>query len=161
MAALRVLSIAVASGRAGYVYVQGSRLLDWGITVKAVKTGRELVGFVQGLINELKPDVVVTENCGAGCRKGRRTKELITSIAGIASHNEVLDVSVERPRNHPSKYEEATELAERYPDVRGYLPERKRRIFDFEPRGMVIFEAIALAEAVINGPPEKLASAMG
>ena len=161
MATLRVLAIAVASGRAGYVFVQGSQLLDWGITVKAVKTGTELVGFVQNLINELKPDVVVTENCGVGCRKGRRTKELIGSIAAIASHNEVLDVSVERPRHHQSKYEEAAELAERYPDIRGYLPARKRRIFDFEPRGMVIFEAIALAEAVRDGPPERLATAMG
>ena len=53
MAVLRVLSIAVASGRAGYVCLQGTQLLDWGITVKAVKTGTELVGFVQELINTL------------------------------------------------------------------------------------------------------------
>lgn len=161
MAVLRVLSIAVASGRAGYVCLQGSQLLDWGITVKAVKTGTELVGFVQELINTLKPDVVVTEVTDDRSRKGSRAKELIKAIAGIASHNEVLDVSVERPRTFPSKYEEAEDIAERYPDVRGYLPTRKRRIFDFEPRGMVIFEAIALAEAVINGPPEKLAEAIG
>lgn len=161
MAVLRVLSIAVASGRAGYVCLQGSQLLDWGITVKAVKTGTDLVGFVQELINTLKPDVVVTEVTDHRSRKGARAQELIQAIAGIASHNEVLDVSVERPRNFPSKYEEAEDIAERYQDIRGYLPEQKRRIFDFEPRGMVIFEAIALAEAVINVPPEKLAKAMG
>lgn len=161
MAVLRVLSIAVASGRAGYVCLQGSQLLDWGITVKAVKTGTDLVGFVQELINTLKPDVVVTEVTDHRSRKGTRAKELIQAIAGIASHNEVLDVSVERPRNFQSKYEEAEDIATRYPDIRGYLPEQKRRIFDFEPRGMVIFEAIALAEEVINGPPEQLATAMG
>ncbi|MEM9839499.1 MAG: hypothetical protein AAF830_10150 [Pseudomonadota bacterium] len=161
MAALRVLAIAVASGRAGYVLMQGRQLLDWGITVKAVKTGTELVGFVQELINRTRPDVVVTEATTAPCRKGTRTKELIASIAAIASHNEVLDVAVERPRLFPSKYEEAEALAERYPDVRGYLPAQKRRIFDFEPRGMVIFEAIALAEAAVRGSPEQLAQALG
>ena len=161
MAVLRVLSIAVASGRAGYVLMQGSQLLDWGITVRAVKTGTELVGFVQELISRFQPDVVVTEVTDERSRKGTRTKSLIRSIAEIASHNAVLDVSVERPRYYPSKYEEAEVLVERYPDVRGYLPERKRRIFDFEPRGMVIFEAIALAEAVLKGPTERLAAALG
>nr|WP_286193615.1 hypothetical protein [Boseongicola sp. H5] len=161
MAALRVLSIAVASGRAGYVYLQGAQLLDWGIAVKAVKTGSDLVGFVQLLIIDLKPDVVVTEKLDAGCRKGKRTKELIHSIAVLASHNTVLDVSVERPRTFPSKYEEAHYLAGKHPELAGYLPKRKRRLFDFEPRGMVIFEAIAMAEAVIKGPPENLAAALG
>ncbi|MEO0762737.1 MAG: hypothetical protein AAFZ09_13180 [Pseudomonadota bacterium] len=156
-----MLSIAVASGRAGYVLMQGSQLLDWGITVRAVKTGTELVGFVQELISRFQPDVVVTEVTDERSRKGTRTKSLIRSIAEIASHNAVLDVSVERPRYYPSKYEEAEALVERYPDVRGYLPERKRRIFDFEPRGMVIFEAIALAEAVLKGPTDRLAAALG
>ena len=161
MAALKILSIAVASGRAGYVYLQGSQLLDWGIAVKAVKTGSDLVGFVQELINELKPDVVVTEKLTEACRKGKRAKSLIASIAALASHNMVLDVAVERPRSFPSKYEEAQYLAGKHPEVAGYVPKRKRRLFDFEPRGMVIFEAIAMAEAVASGPPKQLAAAMG
>ena len=160
MAALKILSIAVASGRAGHVYLQGAQLLDWGIAVKAVKTGSDLVGFVQELINELKPDVVVTEKLTDGCRKGKRTKGLIRSVASLASHNSVLDISVERLRAFPSKYEEAHYLAGKYPEVAGYLPKRKRLLFDFEPRGMVIFEAIAMAETVLNGPPEQLAAAM-
>ena len=136
------------------------RLLVWGIAVKAVKTGSDLVGFVQELINELKPDVVVTEKLTEACRKGKRSKSLIASIAELTSHNGVLDVSVERPRAFPSKYEEAQYLAGKHPEVAGYLPKRKRRLFDFEPRGMVIFEAIALAEAVSGGPTEQLAAAM-
>lgn len=143
------------------MYLQGTQLLDWGIAMKAVKTGSDLVGYVQELINEHKPDVVVTEKLTDNCRKGKRSRELIASIAELASHNEVLDVSVERPRTFPSKYEEAHYLAGKYSEVAGYLPKRKRRLFDFEPRGMVIFEAIAMAEAVINGPPEQLAAAMG
>jgi len=161
MAALSVLAIAVASGKVGYVYLSGGRLQDWGIALKATRSSGDLVGHVQELINELRPDVVVTEKRTTGCRKGQRTKDLIRSIAELASHNTVLDVSVPRPRSYPSKYEEAEVLARVYPEVAGYLPKQRRRVFDFEPRSMVLFEALALADAVIKGPPERLAAAMG
>lgn len=161
MAALEVLCVAVASGRAGYVYMQGLQLIDWGITVKAVRSPTEMAGFVQSLINELKPDVVVTEKCDDKSRKGEQTRVLIQAVANTASFNFVLDVAVVKRRDHPSKYEEAAQIAKRYPEIAGYLPARKRRIFDFEPRGMILFEAIALAEQVIHGPPDQLAAAMG
>lgn len=161
MAALRVLSVAVASGRAGYVLLEGTQLLDWGITVKATTKATELVAFVQELVNTLRPDVVVTERCDDDCKKGDAAKRLIASVAELASHNYVLDVAVSRPRGFPSKYEEAEYLARQHPDLTGYLPTKKRRIFDFEPRGMIIFEALALAREVIDGPPERLAAAMG
>jgi len=161
MAALRVLSIAVASGRAGYVFIQGTEMLDWGLTVKATRSASDLVGFVQELINELKPDVLVTEDCADGGRKGRGTRRLISAIADIASHNPVLDVSVTRSKRYNSKCEEAIAMVNRYPALAGYRRKRPRRVFDFEPRNMIVFEAVALAEAVIHGPPEQLAAAMG
>lgn len=161
MAAFRVLALAVASGRAGYVALDGNQLFDWGITVKAAKSAADLSGFVQTLINDLKPDVVVTEKCDSQSRKGNRSRHLIETIAETVSHNYVLDVSVIRPHDFPSKYEEAGQLAKRYPELAGYLPKHKRRIFDFEPRGMIVFEAIALAEVVLKRTPTDLAAAMG
>ena len=161
MASLSVLAIAVASRKVGYVYLSGGTLQDWGIALKATRSNSDLVGYAQELISELKPDVVVTEKRTTGCRKGQRTKALIRAIAELASHNPVLDVSVPRPRGFPSKYEEAQALAAEYPEIAGYLPKHKRRIFDFEPRGMVLFEALALANEVIKGPPTRLAAAMG
>jgi hypothetical protein len=161
MATLSVLSIAVASSKVGYVFLHGGGLQDWGITVKAAKSSSELVEFVQRLINDLRPDVVVTEDCSIDCRKGAKSKMLIASVAELASHNPVLDIAVSRPRLFQSKYEEAEELTAQYPEIAGYLPKHKRRIFDFEPRGMVLFEALALAESVTKGPPAQLAAAMG
>lgn len=157
----KVLAVAVASGRAGYVYLQDNKLVDWGITVKATNSAAELSEFVQSIINQLRPDVVVAEKCDENCRKGAKTKRFIKAITDLTSHNYVLDVSVPRPRLYQSKYEEAFALAGKYPEIAGYLPKQKRRIFDFEPRGMVLFEALALAEQVILGPPEQLAAAMG
>lgn len=161
MAALRVLSIAVASGRVGYVCLQGRQLLDWGITVKATESTGNIVAFTQELIAKLKPDVLVTEKCSPKSRKGKKTKELIQTIAELASHNELLDVSIERTQKFSSKYEEADALLKRHPDLEGYRPKKKRRIYEFEPRSMILFEALAMAEDVIKGPPEKLAAAMG
>ena len=66
-----------------------------------------------------------------------------------------------RPRGYQSKYDEAEALAAQYPESAVYLPKQRRRIFDFEPRSMVLFEALALADAVIKGPPTTLAAAMG
>ena len=161
MAKLKVLALAVASGRVGYVFLDGTQLRDWAITTRVSGNTSDLVAFVQELINTLNPDVVVTERCDHGCRKGKRTRQLIGAIAELASHNYVLDITLPKPRDHSSKYEEAKELVARHPDLVGYLPKRKRRIYERENRNMLIFEALALAEEVNNGPPEALAAAMG
>lgn len=159
MAALKVLAVAVASSRAGYILMQGTQVIDWGITVKAARNSSDLVGFVQSLINQLKPDVLVTERCDAGSKKGRNTRKLIAAIAAIASQNYLMDVAVPRPRRFPSKYEEATDAVSRHPELIGYLPRQKRRLFDYEPRAMILFEALALAERVItSGPPRPAAA---
>lgn len=153
MAALRVLSVAVAKGRAGYSFLVGGDVKDWGVSVKAVTSTTEIAGWLQDLINRLKPNVVVSEKLTAQCRKGSNTKTLIAVAAEIASHNCVLDVEVERPRNHSCKYTEAAALAERYPEMRGWLP-KKRKYWSSEPRNTILFEALALAVAVIDKPPE-------
>ncbi|MEO3416139.1 hypothetical protein AAFO92_15920 [Roseovarius sp. CAU 1744] len=156
MANLRVLSVAVSSGRVGYVFLEGTQLLDWAVSTSVSGQSTDLVAFVQELINTLKPDVVVTEKCDDGCKKGEQSKRLIAAISELASHNYVLDVSVSRPRHFKSKYEEAISIVERHSDLIGYIPKRKRRFFEFEPRNMIVFEAVALAERAIHGPPEQL-----
>ncbi len=158
---LSVLAVAISSGQVGFVLLHRAALVDWGTSYDAVKSSTALVGFVQQHINDLMPDIVVTEQCGAECRKGRRTKRLIEAVALIASHNPVLDVSIPRPRPYPTKFDEAAALAKRYPEVAGYVPARRRRFFDPEPRGMILFEALILAERIIYGPPDPLANAMG
>lgn len=160
MAALRMLALAAASGRVGYVFLVGDRLKDWRISEKAAKSPTKAAEQVQTWINELKPDVIVTEKVEDAAKKGDKTKEIIGAIARTAAHNYVLDVSVTREHDHVSKYEEADALVKRFPDVTAWLP-KKRRFFDNEPRNTVIFEALSLAETVLRGPTTTLASAMG
>ena len=142
-----VLAIAVAAGGAAYVFLSDGQLQDWGTTVKHAKTGGDHIGFAQARISELQPEIVVTEDISAAqCRKGERVKRIISDLAALASYNGVLDVSVPRQRTYPSKYEEAAYLIAVHPELAGYLPKQKRRIFDFEPRGMIVFEALVLAK---------------
>lgn len=158
--ALSILAIAVAKGRAGYVYVAGGELRDWNLSVKAVQSSGALVIWAQQRINDLRPDVVVTEKITPACRKGGRTRNLLEALAELAAHNYVLDVAVERPRTHPCKYAEAEALVQHYPELSGWLP-KKRRYFDSEPRHTILFEALALAQSVRNRPADKLAAEMG
>lgn len=160
MAALRYLAVAVAKGRAGYVYIVDGELMDWGLSVKASKSTNNLAAWLQKLIYDLKPDVVVTEKDTASCRKGKRAKRLSAAARELASHNYVLDVSVEKERRYACKYTEAEALIARYPELTGWLP-KKRPYFASEPRHTIIFEALALAEQVFLGPPDRLAAAMG
>ena len=160
MAALKVLAVAVAKGRAGYVYISAGELRDWDVSVKAAKSTSNLVEWVQHLINRLQPDIVVTEKITERCRKGSKTKRLIRAAMEIASHNYVLDISIERPRKFPCKYTEAEALTKSFPELIGWLP-KKRRYFDSEPRNTILFEALAYADEIIKGSPLRLAQAMG
>lgn len=156
-----ILSLAVASGKVGFVYLEEDQLLDWGVSVKAAKSSTEIAGFVQARISALQPHIVVTERCEQACRKGAKTRDLIRAMAETASHNAVLDVAVARPHRHAHKYDEALALAKQFTELEGYLPSRKRRIFDHESRNMIMFEALALALEVRDGGPTGLAAAMG
>ena len=161
MARLKTLAISIASGRVGYALFDGNELIDWGIASRATKTSTVLVGFVQELINQLKPDVSVSLKPDTESRKGTRTRKLIQAVADLAEHNYVLNVTVERPRPYANGFEEASAITKRYPELLGYKPPRRRRLFDPELRGTVLFEAVLLAEHVIFGGPETLAAALG
>lgn len=154
---LRLLAIAVTHSRIGYVFHSGGHLADWHISERATKSAEKAAAWVQRLIDDLRPDVVVTEKPELAKKKGAKTKVLIEVIARVAANNEVLDVSVARSQEFANKYEEAAALAVQYPELRAWVPQ-KRRFFDNEPRTTVLFEALALARMILDGPqPETVA----
>lgn len=158
--ARRVLAVAAATGRVAYVYVVTGRLKDWHVSDAAARSTTNAAAHLQKWINHLRPDIVVTETLSAASKKGRKSKAIIEALARTAAQNYVLDVSVTRPRARPNKYAEAEALTSRYPELRAWLPQ-KRRFFENEPRGIVLFEALTLAEQVIYGSAIDLAAAMG
>ena len=160
MAALRILSIAAATGRIAYVYLIGDRLMDWRISDKASSSAQEAREASAHWIETLRPDVVVTEIPVSKTRKGDNTRQLIEAMAKVAEEADVLDVKVTREQSYANKYEEAAALAESYPELLPWVP-RKRRFFDNEHRNTVLFEALALAQSIIRSPATTLGAAMG
>lgn len=152
MTGSRVLAVAVASGRVGYVFLVRGKLYSWQLSRKAVESPEDAVRFAKGWIDRMRPDVVVTEKLTTRCRKGQAARAATEAIARIAEDASLFDVSVERPHFHANKYAEAEALADRFPELRSRLP-RRRRLWDSEPRNTTIFEALALALAVIDREP--------
>ena len=144
MAALKILAFAAASGRVGSVFLIGDELMDWHMSNKAAESDVAATDHAQRLINELMPDVVVTEELETARHKGKHTLALIAAIALAAEDNNLLEVSVPREHRYPNKYAEADALVERYPELAPWKPV-KRRFYDNEPRNTVLFEALALA----------------
>ena len=151
MAALRLLSVAVASGRIAYVYLIGNRLMDWRISDRASASEDEAAKAASRWIETLLPDIVVTEDVLGARKKGTQSKRIIESIAEVASRSKVLDVCIIREQTYPNKYLEAKALCEQYPDLKPWLPYR-RLLLDNEHRNTVIFEALALAQVILRGP---------
>lgn len=156
--ARRLLAIAAATGRVGYVFLIGRRLLDWRVSEKAAMSSTKAAGEAQKWINDLQPEIVVTEKPGPRSKKDGKTLELNAAIARTAGHNYLLDISAERVPERANKYDEAEVLAERYPEIAAWLPE-KRRFYDNEPRNIVLFEALMLAETILSGNGPDLSAA--
>lgn len=145
----RVLGIAVASGRVGYVLMFRGKPCQWGLSRTAAKTVTEAERIARSWIVRFRPDVVVTEDIVAKCRKGKRAKANIQAIAALAAEAELYDIAVPRPHRYGNKYAEAEALAERFPELRPRLP-NKRPLWDSEPRNTTIFEALILALEVVD-----------
>ena len=160
MELLRVLAVAAGTGRLAYVFFVGDELKDWRISDTAAKSSKHAAGFVQGWINLLLPDVVVSEKTERNTKKGEKTSRLISTIAQTAEQNHLLDIAVVREHEYQNKYEEAEAIASQYPELKSWLP-KKRRFFENEPRGIVLFEAIALAEKVVKTPAASIAAKLG
>lgn len=150
--------MAAISDRVGLVLVAGSKLKDWRSSERAARSTVDAAGFAQQMIDFYRPDVLVVEKVETSS-KGESARRIIWAMAMIGEQNGLLDVSVERPRDYANKYEEAEALAKRHPSIGPWVP-RKRRFFEAEPRAMVIFEALALADTVARGGADRLAAEM-
>jgi len=150
MAGLRVLAFAAASGRIGHVFIRGGQLMDWGLSRMASGSPDRASRHAGRLIEKLKPDVVITEDVPKTSTKSQLTRSLISAIARVAEEAKLLDIRT-RTRSYANKYAEAAALTEHFPELKAWLPPR-RRLWDPEPPNTVIFEALALALIVVQLP---------
>lgn len=151
--ALRVLSVAVATGRIGYVFMYDGQLRDWGLSRKASGSTRMARKQVCRWFDQLNPDIVVTEDPSARSRKGVHAKAIMEAIVRVAEKRQIQTITVTRQRVFQNKYDEAARLAGRFPEIAPWVPP-KRRIWQSEPRNTIYFEALGFAAAVIDDRSE-------
>jgi hypothetical protein len=145
----RYVALAVSTGRVGFVCLTKDGLIDWGISKKAARNGTEAACYAETLIARYQPDVLVLEHLRYAAKKGAKSAELSEAIARVAADHLLFDVSVKRPHRFANKYVEADYLVQRYPELKPWLP-RKRRFFETEPWNMVLFEAVVLGLEAIG-----------
>lgn len=147
MTSRRVLAVAAATGRVAYVYFIDGKPALWGISEKAANSPLLAAHQTAKWLAAYTPDVVVIEEIRPNSRKGELTKYLLAAIADTAHERKCEVMTVPRVQRFKNKYEEAEALAALFPSLRAWLPERPR-IWEAEPRNILIFEAIALAGSV-------------
>ena len=160
MIRLRVLGVAAGSGRVAYVFFIGTELKDWGVSEDAAASPGKAKKAARRWIKALEAQVLVTPDFSGRSTKGRKTRDLIEAVTGTARRRQLICVALPHTHDFPNKYAEASALAQRYPDIAGWLPE-KRRFYDKEPRNIVLFEALSIAEHVSRSPAVTIGRVLG
>ena len=146
---LRLLSIAVASGRAGAVFFIGGELKGWCQSTCAAKNPEQTAQWTENLFKSLRPQLVITEDRGSKCRKGEAARTAIEVVEFVADRTGIDRSAIVRTKRYANKYEEAEELAEQFPDLAPWRPS-PRKCWDAEPRSTVLFEALSMAADVLD-----------
>ena len=160
MRGLRLLAVAATSRHVAYAFFQGGDLIDWRISDRASDSVESLTAALNNWIDALAPQAIVAERPETAARKGARAKALIRTIGEVAKVAGLPHVPVIRPHEFPNKYDEATYLTARYPDLAPWLP-HKRVFYENEPRNTIVFEAVVLAQTVLRDPTVSLSAALG
>ena len=85
----RVLAIAVASGRVGHVLVEADKVVDLGMSRKASSGPIEARTYAAQRMENLRPDVVVTEKISRKSKKGKKTRSNKSTDSFIVSSRHV------------------------------------------------------------------------
>lgn len=139
----RVMGMAVSSLKIGFAYLIDGELMDWKLSIDASRTEEACFMKVDDWLSYYQPDVLVIEDVEQS-RKGPNSRLLQSAIRKAALEAEVRVVEVARDLGAANKYAEAEALAAEFPQIAAWLPE-KRRLWEQEPRNIIIFEALALA----------------
>lgn len=149
----RVLAVAVATGRIACVFLIDGQLKDWRQSRIAALNTKTATRVVQSWIDDLGPDLLISEHPDTAHRKGRRAKAILQTIGEVFDAAEGLNVQLARTQGYQNKYEEAKALIKKYPELLPWLP-LKPPIWLPEPRQTMYFEALSLVEQVTAKPKE-------
>jgi hypothetical protein len=165
---IRVLAIDPFSRGVGFAVLEGPRcLIDWGLRTTGRADNDKAVRAIDALIGRFKPDILALEDWeAAGSRRCERVEKLLGRIA--ASEKKDVRPCLVTPRQlrdigplpeTGTKYGRARLLAERFPELRPFLPAIRKPWMPEDDR-MAIFDAAGFAVAYFpvrnpaSNPPE-------
>ena len=157
---VRVLAIDPFSRGVGFAVFEGSNnLIDWGLKSTATADNRKSARVIDDLVDRFDPDVLVLEAWEAeGSRRCARVQKLLDRIAyGERSRIPVQLITARELRaigtlpDSGTKYGRAMLLAERFPELRAYLPPFRKPWMSEDDR-MSVFDAVGFGVAYLGAP---------
>ena len=139
-----VLALAVRASRVGYVYLVDGKATDWHLSEQASKSPAMTKRRMSEWLRQFKPDVVVLEDHRTATRKSGKNRAIIKALLRTAQKHNTKVVELRREQHYPNRYDEARELAELFPELAAWRPD-KPEPWVREPRNLVYFECLALA----------------
>ncbi len=136
------LSVAVGTGKIGYVFIVDGELMDWGLSQIAAKSKAQAAAKVREWVDFYAPSIIVTERLTLHTRKSGQTLLNIEAIEKLAQDSGIHHVDIERIQPFANKYEEIQALTKRYPQIANWAP-KKRRLWESEHPNTVLFEALS------------------
>ena len=160
----RVLGIDPFSRGVGFAVLEESEsvaLIDWGLKTTGTADNRKSARAIEALIERFKPDLLVIEDfADEGSRRCARVRKLLDRIASHGRHSVPIRALTRRelraigPLNDVNtKHARACFLADRFPELRAFLP-RFRKPWMSEEDRMAIFDALGFALACFGAREE-------
>lgn len=137
------MGLAIGSMKVGFAYLIDGELMDWRLSIDASRSEAAAYEQAAEWIGYYQLDVLVLED-PEHSRKGSHAHLLHQAVMRAAVAAEVrLILMPPLSDRAPNKYARAKAMAEEFPQIAPWLPD-PRRVFDQEPRNIVLFEALSL-----------------
>lgn len=148
-----ILAVGASTGRVGFVYLEDGKCVKWRMSRQAAKSTQNAARVVQSWIDDLSPDLLISEKPETACRKGARTKSILETIGTLFDKADGLNVRLTRHQSYQNKFEEAKALARTYPELKHLCP-LQPPLWMPEPRCMTYFEALSFVEQIKAKPSD-------
>ena len=154
----RVLAVDPYSRGVGFAVLEGPDcLIDWGLKSTKTADNRKAVRVIETLIKRFRPDILVLEDWDADdSRRCSRIQELLIRVAQNERNRlRVRVVSMKQIRKIgplpqcATKYGRSIVIAERFPELRAFLPPFRKPWMHEDDR-MSIFDAAGFALAQLR-----------
>jgi hypothetical protein len=136
------MGIAIGSGRIGFAYMVDGELMDWKLSIDASRNESAAFDQAQKWIGFYELNALILE-APETSRKGPYSLSLHAAVVKAAKGLGVEVMLVERSGTASNKYDEAAALTREFPQLAAWLPD-KRKLWEKEPRFIILFEALSL-----------------